>query len=84
MESLLTPRQIGKLTEEGRELERYWRDFLPKMYRKKFQEGTLYGTLDRMGTEFTERVNDMVQDGMALDGAHEVIQEEIYSLPPEK
>ena len=64
--------------------EAYWRDFLPKMYKKMAEEGRLYPTLDRMGTEWSDRVDQMIQDGLAEDGALEVVKEEIYSLPPEK
>ena len=82
--SLLTATQLGNLTEEGRMAEAYWRDFLPKMYREMAQKGTLYPTLDRKGTEWSDRVDQMIQDGLAEDGALEVVKEEIYSLPPEK
>jgi hypothetical protein len=54
------------------------------MYREMAQKGTLYPTLDRMGTEWSDRVDQMIQDGLAEDGALEVVKEEIYSLPPEK
>ena len=80
----LTKDEYWSLTYPGRVTADYWTEHLPKMCRQMKTQGTLYQTLKEKGESLSEWQVEMMQDGLAEDGAWEVIKEQIYSLPPEK
>jgi len=83
-QQLLTAHQLAMLPVMGRELERYWRESLPKMYAEMYRKGTLLETLDRQGDELNEQVADLMQRGLDEDQAKEIVREIIHGLPPER
>ena len=83
-EKYLTKEQYWSLTYPGRVMADYWTEWLPKTCKKMHEEGTLYRHLKAEGENLLEWQVDMMHQGMAEDGAWEVIKEQIFSLPPER
>lgn len=80
----LTKDEYWSLTHPGRVMADYWTQWLPKMCRQMKTKGTLYPTLKEKGESLLEQQVELMQAGLAEDGAWEVIKEQIYSLKPEE
>lgn len=80
----LTKDEYWSLTHPGRVTADYWTQWLPKMCKQMKTKGTLYPTLKAEGESLLEQQVELMQAGLAEDGAWEVIRAQIYSLKPEQ
>jgi hypothetical protein len=81
----LTPEEHASLTPQGIMMADYWTEWLPKMCKKMKRAGTLYPTLKSEGERLAELMTELMQvHKYPMDGALEIIKEEVYALPPEE
>ena len=80
----LTQQEFSSLPHVGQVMATYWTDWLPKTCKRLLAEGTnLAEFFDRKGNEFADMQLDLMEQGMAEDGAWEIVKQEIF-LPPER
>lgn len=84
MKSLLTKEQRSQLGSLGLEQDDYWRKYLPKMYKSKAEDGTLFQSLLYRNNEMEEMMQDLMSQGLYENEAREFINEMMYDLQPEK
>ena len=80
----ITNEQLGSLTYPGKVQEKYWREFLPKMYNELADEGKLYEILKFNGDMLSEMMEEQIDKGLDPAGAMELVLDDIYSFKPEK
>ena len=84
MKSLLTKEQRNQLGILGIEQDDYWRKYLPKMYKSKAEDGTLFQSLLYRNNEMEEMMQDLMSQGLYENEAREYVNEIMYDLKPEK
>ena len=84
MKSLLTKQQSQQLGILGIEQDDYWRKYLPKMYKSKAEDGTLFQSLLYRNNEMEQQMQDLMAQGLYENEAREFINETMYDLKPEK
>ena len=84
MKSLLTKEQRNQLGSLGLEQDDYWRKYLPKMYKSKAEDGTLFQSLLYRNNEMEEMMQDLMSQGLYENEEREFINEMMYDLQPEK
>ena len=75
----LTPQQYQSLCAEAKKLHDYWREWNPNLYREATQDGSLYNLVATKGQEMQDEIDELMQQGMYLNEAREIVWEEIYS-----
>ena len=84
MKSLLTKEQRNQLGSLGLEQEEYWRKYLPKFYKTKAEDGTLFQSLLYRNNEMEEMMQNLMAQGLYENEAREYVNEMMYDLQPEK
>lgn len=74
---------LTKLTLPAARQEEYWRTYCPKMYKAMAESGTLVPTLQEKSDRMHEEMLSMMHSGMYEPEAWEVLNQEIFSIPPE-
>ena len=74
----LTSEEYWSLTPPGRELHDYWRQWKKPLYKEMADSGKLYPYLKKEGTRLNDLIIELMQDGMAEDGAWEVARSQMY------
>ena len=75
----LTRKQYLSLSAEGQDLHDYWMKWNPELYRQAAAEGSLYSLCLNRGQEMQDEIDSLMQQGMQLNEAREVVWEDIYS-----
>ena len=84
MKSLLTKEQRNQLGILGIEQDDYWREYLPKMYKRMAENGTLFDRLKSRNDRMQEMMEDLMNQGLQEFEATEFVNEVMYDLEPEK
>ena len=84
MKSLLTREQENQLGSLGMEQNDYWRKYLPKFYKSKAEDGTLFQSLKTRNDEMEQQMQDLMAQGLYENEAREFINETMYDLKPER
>ena len=84
MRSLLTKEQESELGSLGWEQNEYWRKYLPKMYKAKAEDGTLFQSLKERNDWMEQMMQDLMSQGLYENEAREYVNEIMYDLQPEK
>ena len=80
----LTEKEMHSLHPTAVVMADYWTNWHPKTCNRMKKEGTnLAAYFDRRGDEYADMLIDLMQNGMAEDGAWECVKEEMF-LPPER
>ena len=75
----LTHQQYMNLCAEAKELHDYWREWNQKLYTEATKDGSLYNLVSTKGQEMQDEIDELMQQGMYLNEAREIVWEEIYS-----
>ena len=84
MKSLLAKEQRNQLGILGIEQDDYWQKYLPKMYKRMAENGTLFQSLLYRNNEMEEMMQDLMGQGLYENEAREYVNEIMYDLKPEK
>ena len=75
----LTHQQYMNLCAEAKELHDYWRKWNPNLYMEATKDGSLYNLVATKGQEMQDEIDELMQQGMYLNEAREIVRAEIYS-----
>ena len=75
----LTHQQYMNLCAEAKDLHDYWRQWNPNLYEEATKDGSLYNLVATKGQEMQDEIDELMQKGMYLNEAREIVWEEIYS-----
>ena len=75
----LTQQQYQSLCAEAKDLHDYWREWNQKLYTEAAKDGSLYNLVATKGQEMQDEIDQLMQQGMYLNEAREIVWEEIYS-----
>ena len=75
----LTHQQYMSLCAEAKDLHDYWRKWNPSLYREATKDGSLYRMVATKGQEMQDEIDRLMQQGLYLNEAREIVWEEIYS-----
>lgn len=75
----LTHQQYMSLCAEAKDLHDYWRQWNPKLYKEATKDGSLYRIVATKGQAMQDEIDELMQQGMYLNEAREIVWEEIYS-----
>lgn len=80
LKSALTKDQQYSLPYLGRLAEDWWREFCKPSYRNLAEKGpeAVYKFFDKLGTKAQDEQCEMMQQGVAEDGALEIVKEYLY------
>ena len=75
----LTHEQYMNLCAEAKELHDYWREWNRKLYEEAAMDGSLYNLVATKGQAMQDEIDELMQQGLYLNEAREIVWEEIYS-----
>ena len=75
----LTTDQYMSLCAEAKRLHDYWREWNRKLYEQATADGDLYELVATKGQRMQDEIDDLMQQGLYLNEAREIVWEEIYS-----
>ena len=75
----LTHQQYMNLCAEAKDLHDYWREWNRKLYEEAAKDGSLYNLVATKGQEMQDEIDELMQKGMYLNEAREIVWAEIYS-----
>ena len=75
----LTHQQYMSLCAEAKDLHDYWREWNQELYKESTMDGSLYNLVATKGQEMQDEIDELMQQGMYLNEAREIVWEEIYS-----
>lgn len=75
----LTPKQYQSLCAEAKELHDYWREWNRNLYEEAATDGSLYQMVATRGQEMQDEIDELMQQGLYLNEAREIVWAEIYS-----
>ena len=75
----LTHEQYMGLCAEAKDLHDYWREWNRKLYEQATRDGSLYNLVATKGQEMQDEIDELMQQGLYLNEAREIVWEEIYS-----
>ena len=75
----LTPQQYQSLWAEAKDLHDYWREWNRKLYEEAAKDGSLYNLVATKGQKMQDEIDELMQQGLYLNEAREIVWEEIYS-----
>lgn len=75
----LTEKQYYSLPYEGQELHDYWMEWNPSLYNQAVKDGDLYQLLESKGQQMQDEIDSLMQQGLQVNEAREIVWEEIYS-----
>ena len=75
----LTHQQYMSLCAEAKDLHDYWREWNQPLYTEATKDGSLYNLVATKGQEMQDEIDELMQQGMYLNEAREIVWAEIYS-----
>ena len=75
----LTQAQYQSLCAEAKDLHDYWREWNRKLYEEAAMDGSLYNLVATKGQAMQDEIDELMQQGLYLNEAREIVWEEIYS-----
>ena len=75
----LTSQQYMSLCAEAKELHDYWREWNRSLYNQAAADGSLYELVSTKGQRMQDEIDELMQQGMYLYEAREIVWAEIYS-----
>ena len=75
----LTTEQYMSLCAEAKKLHDYWREWNRPLYEEATKDGSLYNLIATKGQEMQDEIDSLMQQGLYLYEAREIVWEEIYS-----
>jgi hypothetical protein len=61
----------------------HWEKFLPRMYKKYQEQGTLDQELRKAGQRAEEMLGELIESGLRRNEALEIVLPQVILLPPE-
>ena len=75
----LTPEQYNRLCHEAKALHDYWREWNRKLYEQAVRDGDLYEMVSTQGQRMQDEMDELIQQGLYPNEAHEIVWQEIYN-----